>query len=228
MSTPASNRPALLLVGAGPGLGLAIARRFGREGFHLIGIARRPATLGAWAEALRADGLSCEPVAADAADGPRLATLIGALAVGHMVGVLVYNAAGREPQGMPSSLEAQALQSSLQVSALSALAAAQALLPGMRARGWGSLLFTGGGYALEPAARLSALALGKAALRSLALSLYEELRPAGLHAATVTVCGAVQPAGSGGVLAADAIAEHYWQLHLQKPQAFERERLVGR
>lgn len=220
------TRPTIALIGAGPGMGAAIARRFGREGFHVLAFARKPATLQPLALSLRGQGILCDIAALDAADPQTVQRLLGALAEGHYLSVLAYNAAGVLPAGVPSKVNIGEAEAALRVSCLSALAAAQAVLPKMRERGNGTLLFTGGGYALEPAAAMSVLALGKAALRNLAFSLHEELKPQQLHAATVTICGAVQPAGSGGPLAADAIAEHYWQLYLQKPEAFERERVV--
>ena len=110
------------------------------------------------------------------------------------------------------------------VSAGLALAAAQWALPAMRAQGRGSLLFTGGGLALEPKPGLASASLGKAALRSLALSLGEELAPAGIHAATLTICGFVQP---GAALSPDRVAEALWELHAQPPGAWEKEQVLG-
>jgi NAD(P)-dependent dehydrogenase (short-subunit alcohol dehydrogenase family) len=93
----------------------------------------------------------------------------------------------------------------------------------MRARGRGTLLFTGGGLALAPKQGLASASLGKAALRSLALSLGEELAPAGIHAATVTICGFVQP---GTPFAPSLIAQVFWDLHLQKNDPWDRERII--
>jgi short-subunit dehydrogenase len=220
------TQPCIAIIGAGPGMGAAIARRFGREGFRVMAMARKPQTLQPMADALRRDGIACDTASLDAADPAAVQALLGALAQGLYLSVLAYNAAGFLPAGVPSKVNVAEAAAALRVSCLSALAAAQAVLPKMRERGNGTLLFTGGGYALEPAAAMSVLGMGKAALRNLAFSLHDELRPQGIHAATVTICGTVQPAGSGGPFAADAIAEHYWQLHLQKPEAFERERTV--
>jgi hypothetical protein len=44
--------------------------------------------------------------------------------------------------------------------------------------------------------------------------------PSGIHVATVTVGGAVAP---GGRLDPDRIAEEYWRLHIQRPEAWEHE-----
>jgi NAD(P)-dependent dehydrogenase (short-subunit alcohol dehydrogenase family) len=93
----------------------------------------------------------------------------------------------------------------------------------MRRRGRGTLLFTGGGLALGPKPGLAAAAMGKAALRSLALSLAAELAPEGIHAATVTIRGFVQP---GTPLSPGTVAEVFWELHRQDPAHWEAERTV--
>jgi NAD(P)-dependent dehydrogenase (short-subunit alcohol dehydrogenase family) len=90
----------------------------------------------------------------------------------------------------------------------------------MRRAGRGTLLFTGGGLALGPKPGLAAASLGKAALRSLALSLAGELAPEGIHAATVTVCGFVQP---GTPLSPDRVAQAFWELHAQERDHWENE-----
>ena len=75
----------------------------------------------------------------------------------------------------------------------------------------------------KPKPGLASACLGKAALRSLALSLAAELAPEGIHAATVTVCGFVQP---GSPLAPEHVAEAFWELHGQEKTAWESERTM--
>ncbi|MBC7938908.1 MAG: short-chain dehydrogenase, partial [Chitinophagaceae bacterium] len=93
----------------------------------------------------------------------------------------------------------------------------------MMARGSGTLLFTGGGYAFEPTPMLASVGAGKAALRNLTFSLFADLKERGIHAATVTIGGAVK---AGTEFDPDAIAECYWQLHMQPKGCFEREIVV--
>jgi short-subunit dehydrogenase len=81
----------------------------------------------------------------------------------------------------------------------------------MSARGSGTVLLTGGGLALEPSPEYLSLSIGKAGIRTLALSLFESLKEKGIHVATVTVAALVSP----GSKDATAVAEHFWQLHSQ-------------
>lgn len=64
------------------------------------------------------------------------------------------------------------------------------------------------------------LSLGKAGVRALVDLLHLEYGEAGVHAASVTVDGPVAP---GTFFDPDDIAEHYWRLHTQRPDEWERE-----
>lgn len=137
--------------------------------------------------------------------------------------MLVYNAyrASMAAPG-PSALAPAELAADFAVNVTGALVAAQAVLPGMRAAGAGSILLTGGGLALDPTGWLPAasLAVGKAGLRNLAASLHAELAPAGIHAGMVTIAGMVAP---GTAFDPDRIAEAFWGLHSDPAGAFRPE-----
>ena len=209
----------LAIVGMGPGVSAAVARRFGREGFTIAALARRPDALKQQTDALAAAGVDARGYVADAADAGAVTAALGR--VGDELGapgVLVYNAAGVRHKPL-AGLAPGELMADLQISVGGALASVQAVLPAMKAGGGGTLLFTGGGFAFEPMPALASLGMGKAALRNLAFSLYAELKDSGVHAATVTICGLVKP---GTPFDPDRIAECYWQLHTQPAGAYER------
>lgn len=208
------------IVGMGPGVSAAVARRFGREGFKVAAIARRADALKAQTDALAATGVSAQGYAADAADPVALAAVLARVAADHgPPSVLVYNAAGARYKPL-AQLSADELSADLRISIGGALAAAQAVLPAMRERGAGTLLFPGGGFAFEPMPAMASLGVGKAGIRNLAFSLFAELKDAGIHAATVTIGGVVKP---GTAFDPDKIAESYWALHAQPKGSFERE-----
>ena len=99
-----------------------------------------------------------------------------------------------------------------------AITAATHLAPQMMQAGTGTIIITGG--MPEPRPEATSLSLGKAGVRALAKLLAAAYGPAGLHIATVTIAGAVAP-GTG--FDPDDIAEHYWRLHAQPPEAWEHE-----
>jgi len=209
-----------VIVGAGPGLGQAIARRFAAEGMPVGLIARSEASLATLAEGLQRSGAAVGTAVADAADPASLASALADLETRlGPVEVLVYNAA-RMTRGKPSELTPAELQAHLAVDVVGALAAAQAVAPGMVERGEGTLLFTGGGYAERPWAGMTGLGVGKAALRNLARCMAQEYGEQGIHVATVTIYGMVRPETE---FSPDTIAEQYVALHREAPGQWRTE-----
>lgn len=200
------TQPKCLILGAGAGNGAAIARKFGRGGYEVIVAARRKGEMERLVAILHGEGISAMPAVIDATDPAAVAKSVASLAP---LEVLVYNAAG-VTMATPTALTPAQLASDLTVSVVSALAAAQAAVPAMIAAKRGAILFTGGGFALQPLASMASLGIGKAAIRNLAFSLAEELRPNGIRVGTVTILGMVKP---GTVFDPGRIADAFWQLH---------------
>ena len=207
---PVDHRRAVV-IGAGPGLGAGIARRFAREGFALTLVARSQETLDAVAVELRAAGASVDTATADAGDPAAFRAALAALAEQAAPGVVVYNVGLVVSDGLLTSDEDH-LVHALTVDVVGALTAAQVLTPAMRADGRGTFLVTGGGPALYPDPEHGTLTIGKSALRSAVTVLHEELADDGVHVASVTVVGVIAP---GTALDPDALAEEYWALHAQ-------------
>lgn len=208
------------IVGMGPGVSLAIGTRFGREGFSIAMLARRAGALAAHQAALAVAGIAAKAFVADAADATALTGALDRVAAEMgPIDVLVYNAAAARHKPL-AELSAEELIADFRVNVAGALAAAQKVIPAMRARNAGTVLFTGGGFALAPMPALAALGVGKAGIRSLAQSLHAEHKDAGVHVGTVTICGMVKP---GTPFDPDRIAEAFWTMHAQKPGAFEAE-----
>jgi len=199
----------LLIVGAGPGVGGGIARRFGQGGYHVTLLARSTDRVGKLADGLVDTGAVVNTLTADAGDPEDLrATLTSLYARAEAPGLLIYNAA----QGTPDSLmpsEASDLHRAYDVDVVGAVVATQVAAPAMQAAGGGTILFTGGGFADHPVPALATLSLGKAALRSAATILSAELADARVRVASVTIAGQVAP---GTPFDPDRIAERYWQI----------------
>jgi len=214
-----------VIVGAGQGISQSVAARFGREGYIIALVARRQSALDEYAAELAAAGIEARGYAADAGDAASLKAAFAQIVDQHGAPeVLVYNAAAVH-EGPPSAFDAEAVFADLRVNLGGAILSVGEVLPAMRQNRRGTILLTGGGLALRPSPAYASLAIGKAALRSYALSLSQELEAEGIHAATVTVAGFVQP---GTYFDPAHIAEVYWTLHTQLPGAWDREVVYAR
>lgn len=211
-------RPLAIIAGAGPGIGAAVARRFSAEGFAVALLARRRDAL----EALAADlpDASCWPV--DLADPAAVTAVIGSIIAEHGAPAMLHYNAAAWHEADPFTLDPAVFTADLCLCATGALAAVQAVVPAMQARGSGTLLFTGGGLALYPeyGGDVVSLTAGKAAMRALVLALAPKLAEIGLHAATVTVAGTVAP---GTPFAPDLIADTFMALHSQPRDDWQTE-----
>jgi short-subunit dehydrogenase len=208
------------IVGVGPGVSLGVARRFARDGFTLALIARKAEKIQKYAEELGQEGNGAYAFSADASDFDSLVRTFRQ--IHHQINptdVLVYNVAVPR-EGNPSITDAEKMIQDFRVNVAGALVAAQQVIPHMKSQRKGTILFTGGGLALQPHPKYASMAVGKAGIRNLAFSLAAELEPAGIHVATVTIAGIVRP---GTPFDPDKIAEEYWRLYAQSPGSFERE-----
>jgi short-subunit dehydrogenase len=199
----------LLLVGAGPGLGLAVARRFAVGGYRVTLVARSTDGLRGLAGALADTGAEIGTIAADASDPDGLGARMRELYAGDGApGVIVYNAVMGGPDRLLSSTAAH-LRAAYSVDVISAIVVAQAAAPAMRAAGFGTILVTGGGFADHPIPALATVSLGKAALRSAATMLGADLEPDGIRVATLTIAGTIV---AGTSFDPERIAERYWEV----------------
>jgi NADP-dependent 3-hydroxy acid dehydrogenase YdfG len=186
--TPARH---LLVVGAGPGISAATARRFGGEGYAVGLIGRRQGALAELGAELRQSVPRVEWAGADAGDPRSLGVAVTALVeeLGP-VDVLLYNVSVGREAAVPD-LSPEELLADLAAGAVGLQTAVRAALPGMRDRGAGTVLVTGGGSADRPIPSMASLGVQKAALRALAEVQGRTLAPEGIHVATVTVRGLV-------------------------------------
>ncbi|HRO48539.1 MAG TPA: SDR family NAD(P)-dependent oxidoreductase [Hyphomicrobium sp.] len=200
-----------LSIGSGPGMGLATAERFAKEGFRIILSARNTSRIGQLADQLKAKGYDAEVRTVDTSDPASVAALVAEVEKQFgQIDVLHYNAASMRKATLGEQPR-ETLNSDLAVNIGGAQVAAQAVAPKMLERGSGSILLTGGGFALQPSADYLSLSIGKAGIRALAQALFEPFKAKGVHVATVTVATFVDPGSKN----AEAVAEQFWQLHSQ-------------
>lgn len=224
----------IAVVGVGPGVGMAVAERFGREGFKVALLSRRADALGGYVGELKAQGIEAAAFPADVRDRPGLVRALDA-AAGHFgsIDVLEY---GVTPTGdslrTPRNITVENEQFHLDLAVLGPVAAVQAVLPGMLARKEGALLFTTAASAQHPVPFTASFGVAAGAELNYARVLFQDLAADGIYAGIVAIAGLVvprgqDPAGRGGgrglsVMTAESVADKHWELYTRRdtPEAF--------
>ena len=206
---PSATSPALVL-GAGPGLGMAIARRFGRAGHPVVLAARSAGRLDEQVATLRAEGVTALAVPGDLRD-PDHRRVVVAAAKGEFgpLGVVYHGPGAADPTARATPiLQAGAAEVRLVMESIVEPAGdiAALVLPGMVERGAGSLVLVTGLSAVRPQTVVGAPALPSGALRAYGLNLHAALRGTGVTAGVLVIGGLV--AGGGRRLARTTWTPH--------------------
>ena len=210
----------LFIVGAGPGLGKALATRFAEGGWDLGLIARRQPVVDDCLADLRGHDIRLHGTVADVTDAPALDQAFDVLAdaIGAPT-VMIYNASLYQPE--PAlELSPDDLNRSFAIHVLGAFNAAKSAVRLMRPAGQGILTFTINCLALYPEAVSAAMSIGKGAQLNLAVSLEAELAETGIKVAVVTITAPIKP---GTAFDPSRIAKLYWTVANQDPAHFERD-----
>lgn len=180
-------QPVCAVLGIGPGNGAAIARRFAREHYRLALLSRSTT----FSEKLVTVLGSARAYACDASNPDSMKSAFAGIRkdLGE-VDVLVYNA-GSGTWGNVEDVSASDLENAWRVNVLGAFAAAREVIPAMKQRGSGSIIFIGATASRRGAARAAAFAQAKAAQRALAESMARHLWSSGVHVALVIIDGVV-------------------------------------
>ena len=175
-----------VIAGASPGLGSALAESLLANGWTVVALGRATA-IRAVADAVPGvRGIACELT--DAADVDRAFAVLEAAS--GPASLVVYNA-HRIELGPVNETSPEAFETAWRACCFGAFVVARRALPAMRARGRGTLVFSGATGSLRGGPRSSAFAAAKFALRGLAQSLARELAPAGIHVVHVILDGLI-------------------------------------
>ena len=229
-------QPVCAIVGAGEGLGRSLAAKFAGEGFDIALISRSEKGSSAAAEA--AAGVDAGAIvkffAADATQPETIEQAFTGL-VDEMgsVEVLIYNARGRFKRCDPLEMTYAELDEVYRLEVVGAFAAAKSVLPVMRERGRGTLLFSSATAALRGSATNPLYAIGKFGLRALSQSLAKAYSKDGVHIVHVRLdCDLDMPLmrelygdtfNVEKMANTDDVAETYWWVHQQPKSAWSNE-----
>jgi NADP-dependent 3-hydroxy acid dehydrogenase YdfG len=216
----------ILIAGFGTGISVALAEKFGAEGFAVALAARTAARLGEGVKALEAKGIRAAGFKADLTDLKAIPGLIQS--VREKLGpidVVEWNAYASGAGDLLAG-DAAEVRAPLDIAVTSLLATVQAALPDLRANK-GAVLVTNGGLGfLDPQIdtmavqwKASGLAIANAAKHKLVRLLSKQLEPDGVYVGEVTVLGAVKGTAwddGSSKLEASAIANKFWQIYTER------------
>lgn len=203
----------IAIVGAGPGLGAAVAQRFGREGFRVALIARNPEKLAALGEQLAADDIEAKGFVADAGDPESLVRALHDVE-GELgpIDVLQYS-----PVPSAASLKAVLdttvadLRAAVGFSILGTATAIGQVLPGMIERGAGTILLVNGSSAVRANARVAGTSIAFAGESAYGAMLHDAVAGHGVSVRQLIIPGAI--GGGDPLYDPAALASRLWLLH---------------
>ena len=223
-----STRPVLLLSGAAAGFGASLAGAFSAAGHDIVGLSRSSAAAAQIARAVEPRGGTYIHLECDITRPDEVAQVLQPHA--DSVAVLVHNAAALLIREFGATT-VEEFEQVWRVGCLGAVTTAKVVLPRMAARGAGTVILSGATAGRRGAAKFSAFASAKFALRGLAQSLAREYGPKGVHVAHVVLDGLLDepqtdqrfgPAQSAR-MNTDAVARAYLSLATQHPSVWTHE-----
>ncbi|HEY7276758.1 MAG TPA: SDR family NAD(P)-dependent oxidoreductase [Trebonia sp.] len=183
----------IAIFGAGPALGMAVARRFGREGFQVALVARSRERLDGMVQDLVADEVEAAGFPADIADqGAALRATDQIEARFGAIDVLEHSPTVGRLLTSPLEVDVAAVTPLLDLFLLTPITLVRRVLPGMRERGHGGLLFAMGAAARYPIPRLAAGGIALSAVRSYVHTLNSALSGTGVYAGTLLIGATIE------------------------------------
>ena len=205
--------PTMAIIGAGPGLGAAVARRFGREGFSVALISRDQSKLDALAAELNDVDIDAHGYAADVRD-PAALEFVLAQAAAELgpITVLQYSPLPARTYLKPVlELTPELALEALQFSALGLIHAARAVLPAMREAGDGSIILINGGTSVQARAGFAGTSVAFPAESAYGEMLHDALADEGIRVAQLVIPGSIPKLQLDNGI--DSVAERIWELH---------------
>ncbi|HEX2712266.1 MAG TPA: SDR family oxidoreductase [Candidatus Acidoferrales bacterium] len=174
---------AVVITGAGRGIGEAVAKAFARAGANVTLIARTRADIERVAEKIATQEVGVLPFAGDVSERCDLERGVAAtLEKFGRVDALVNAAGIYGPIGPLIENEPDEWVQAIRINLLGTLFAMRAVLPHMLARHKGAIINFSGGGAVSPFPRFSAYATSKAAVVRLTETIAEEVKGSGVRA----------------------------------------------
>lgn len=204
-----------LIIGADRGVGIEVAKLFGKNGHRIILVSRKKEKLDAAKKLLSNDGIDASIYVRDVTDFSGIEKMFQTFSDSKIqIDNLIFNVANTHLDTALSS-DVESIERLFKINVLSAINCAKMYLKFSKTDASRTIILTGGGAAIRPSNKASTLSLTKAALRSYAYTLHEEVADKNVFVGLVTIQGLIDTSAE---MAADKVAESYWKLYQQRDQ----------
>lgn len=207
----------IFVIGAGNGCGNHVARKFGKEDFRVVLMARSTAHLKEYEKEVQNNGIEVYTQQLDVSDPAEVTRTFGILKEKFGVpDVLFYNVGVTTPDSqLTEQKDVNLLMERYMTDVGGAYHAIQQILGDEFSEKQGAVLITGGGLSLYPVYEFLPLSMDKAALRAMCQALHEELKNQGVYVGTVTVTDVIAP---GEKCDPEALADDFWDLYTARTE----------
>ena len=204
--------PVIAIIGAGPGLGAAVARRFGREGFAVALISRDQSKLDGLAAELEAAGVTARGYAADVREPATVerALALAADELGPVTALQYSPLPSRDYLKPVLDLTPELALEALRFSALGLVHAVRAVLPGMRERGDGSVILINGGTSVKARSGFAGTSVAFPAESAYGEMLFDAVEGEGVRVRQLVIPGGIPKLQLPNGI--DDVADRIWEL----------------
>ncbi|WP_284653470.1 SDR family NAD(P)-dependent oxidoreductase [Flavobacterium terrisoli] len=206
-------KKSILIIGAGPGLSLGVAKKFASKEFTINLISRNQENLEKIKSELNHQGIEVNYATADAGSAEQLTSAITSLSeINSGFDAVFYNAAVLKAKDILEETS-ESLTQEFTINVANALHSLQLTREGLKQKK-GAFLLTGGGLAITPSAEYGSLSIGKAGIRSLALQLHDRLKQDDIYVGLLTVAGFIL--SDSETHSPLILADLFWKLYSER------------
>ena len=207
----------IFTIGAGRGLGNAVARKFASNGFHAVLMSRSAGHLDEYRREFAAESFQIDTLTADAAERASLdEAMKSAIERFGVPDVLFYNVGITGADRDAGVVDAELMMRRYAVDVAGAYACVSRVMGDEFSRKNGAILITGGGLSIYPNAEYLPLSMDKAALRAMVLALHPVYKERNVYIGSVQVCDVI---GGSEKYMPDRIAELFWKMYRERREA---------
>ena len=224
-----------IIIGAGPGLGSSLAKKFAKEGHHVFAVRRERNSkeLNLLCNEINESGGLATARPSDARDEEQVKNLFSEVAKSGQIDLVVFNI-GANVFFPIEDTTSRVFRKIWEMGTFAGFLAGREAAKYMKNKG--TIIFTGATASIRGGSGFAAFSSAKFGLRAVAQSLARELGPKGIHVVHTIIDGAIDHPWIkenfpeiyklkkvDGILKPDDIAEAYYNLHLQKKNAWTHE-----